>query len=175
MAIPPQTGIDNYSEESLLFFDGMLMTLYEANGRNVNEAPRVHRFDPQLNSLEAIPFPNIEYRITDTTSPDANGRFWAINYIFAGSIDKLEPAPDPLVAQYGIGATHKESNMVERLVELQYTPAGVELTDSAPIQLTLNSNGEARNWEGLTRLDERGFLMVTDKFPSTILAFVPAP
>lgn len=173
--IPPQTSIDNYSEESALYFDGMVMTIYEANGQNVNEAPIIHRFDPQLNSLESIPFPNIEYRLTDVTLPDENGRFWAINYIFEGSINKLDPAPDPLVAAHGIGPTHAANNIVERLVEFQYTDSGVLLTDTAPIQLTLLSDGTARNWEGIAQLDERGFLLATDKFPDTILAFVPFP
>jgi hypothetical protein len=35
--------------------------------------------------------------------------------------------------------------------------------------------GLGRNWEGLVRLDDRGFLLVTDLFPGTILGFVPAP
>ncbi|MCP5095588.1 MAG: hypothetical protein GY943_08555 [Chloroflexi bacterium] len=173
--IPAQTEIDNYSEESVLFFDEMVMTLYEANGSLINDAPQVHRFDALLNELEAVSFPNIEYRITDVTDVDGNGRFWAINYIFEGSIDKLNPAPDPLVAQYGIGTTHAENNTVERLVEFQYTNEGVDFTDNAPIQLTLLSDGTARNWEGIVRLDDRGFLLITDKFPDTILAFVPSP
>jgi len=49
------------------------------------------------------------------------------------------------------------------------------LTDSAPIQLTLLSDGTARNWEGVAKLDDRGFLLATDKFPDTILAFVQQP
>jgi hypothetical protein len=32
-----------------------------------------------------------------------------------------------------------------------------------------------RNWEGIVRLDERGFLLMTDEDPDTILAFVPRP
>jgi len=32
---------------------------------------------------------------------------------------------------------------------------------------------DARNWEGIVRLDNRGFLLATDKFPTTILGFVP--
>ena len=35
--------------------------------------------------------------------------------------------------------------------------------------------GVARNWEGIARLEGRGFLLVTDQFPDTILAFVPYP
>lgn len=175
VSIPAQTSVDNYSEESVLVFDDVIMTLYEANGSQVNESPKVHRFDRQLSDLGAVPFPNVEYRITDATIPDAEGRFWAVNSIFEGSINKLKPAPDPLVARYGIGATHAEHNTVERLVAFQYTADSVTLTDRRPVQLTLRSDGKARNWEGVARLDQRGFLLVTDRFPETILAFVKMP
>jgi hypothetical protein len=46
--------------------------------------------------------------------------------------------------------------------------------DGPPIQMELTSD-DARNWEGLVRLDERGFLIMTDKFPETILGFVTMP
>lgn len=175
VSIAAQSPIDNYSEEAVLFIDETVVTLYEANGSNVNADPVAHRFDPNLTDLGTVSFPTIEYRITDATTADANGRFWAINYIFEGAISKLKPAPDPLIAQYGIGATHAESNIVERLIEFQYTAEGIVLTNNPPLQLTLRSDGTARNWEGVARLDDRGFLLVTDKFPTTILAFVPAP
>jgi hypothetical protein len=32
---------------------------------------------------------------------------------------------------------------------------------------------KSRNWEGLARLDKKGFLMIVDEHPRTILAFVP--
>ena len=60
---------------------------------------------------------------------------------------------------------------MERLVELNYSSDGITLADSAPIQLTLDGDN-ARNLEGLVVLDNQGFLMVTDKFPSTMLIFV---
>jgi hypothetical protein len=175
VTIPAQTGVDNYSEESLLLFDDMVVTLYEANGRQLNESPMVHMFDRELNNLGTVSFPHVEYRITDATMPDAEGRFWVINYVFEGSIGKLDPAPDPLVAHYGVGETHAKQNTVERLLEFQYSAAGVTLTDRPPLQLTLRSDEKGRNWEGVARLDERGFLLVTDKFPDTILGFVEMP
>jgi hypothetical protein len=67
---------------------------------------------------------------------------------------------------------------VERLVEFQLSHAGIVLVDRPPIQLELPDNllgMIGRNWEGLVRLDERGFLLATDTFPGTILAFVPTP
>ena len=58
-------------------------------------------------------------------------------------------------------------------MELRYHMGGVQLTDTPPIQLQLLSD-DLRNWEGIVRLDNLGFLLVTDKFPRTMLGFVPA-
>ncbi len=35
-------------------------------------------------------------------------------------------------------------------------------------------NGEPnlRNWEGIVRLENRGFLLMTDKYPETLFGFV---
>ena len=48
----------------------------------------------------------------------------------------------------------------------------IELSDSEPIQLILDKESP-RNWEGIARLNDNGFLLVTDKHPSMILAYVP--
>jgi hypothetical protein len=174
--IESQTGISNYSDETLLVHDDMLITIHEANGRNVNTDPIAHQFDTALAATGSISFPAIEYRVTDATAVDEQGQFWVINYLFPDSIDKLDPAADPLVSEYGIGPTHAGSTVVERLVELQIGETGITLVDTPPIQLELLDDGTARNWEGIARLEERnGFLLATDKFPSTILAFVAAP
>jgi hypothetical protein len=59
---------------------------------------------------------------------------------------------------------------VERLVEYRYTPRGIRRTDTPPLWLELAADG--RNWEGLVRFAD-GFLLVTDTFPKTLLAYVP--
>ena len=48
-------------------------------------------------------------------------------------------------------------------------------TDRAPIQFELLDEASPRNWEGVARLGERGFVAATDKYPETMLAFIPAP
>ena len=82
-------------------------------------------------------------------------------------------------AQWGTGATHAQYEQVERLVEMQIVDATtIELVDRPPLQLQLTAewdNDGARNWEGLVRLDDLGFVVVTDRFPNTILGFVPLP
>ena len=169
--IMPQTDIGNMSYESLFAFDDTLVPFYEITGANVNSDPAAYIYDLDLQQTGEVPFPTVEYRVTDATLPDADGVFWAINYLFPGE-DFLIVESDPLVEQFGQGATHAQFPHVERLIELQYTPEGISLTGTAPIQLELPDEN-ARNWEGLARLDDLGFLIVTDKYPQTILAFVP--
>jgi hypothetical protein len=170
--IEPQADSPNHSDETIVWVDGRLVTVYEVNGRAITPSPVAHLFDPMLQPVGTVPFPSIEYRVTDATAVDENGRFWVINYFFPGDTSQ-KPASDPIAQQTGQGATHSQYNQVERLLELQYTAQGIQRTDTPPIQLTLIP--DARNWEGIVRLDKRGFLLVTDKFPETILAFVPAP
>jgi len=175
--IPPQSASANKSDEALLVVGDRVVTLYEANGAAINPAPVAHLFDFGLAPAGTIPFPPIEYRITDATALDGEGRFWATNYFFPGDLD-LRPESDPLAERYGWGSSHIPDGAVERLVEFQLTHAGIALVDRPPIQLELPADllgAIGRNWEGLVRLDQRGFLLVTDTFPGTILAFVPAP
>ncbi len=175
--IEPQSRLENMSYESLLAADDRLVTIYEANGVDVNASPVARLFDTELMPAGMIPSPHVEYRITDATTLDSEGRFWAINYFFPGDM-ALYPKTDPLAERYGKGRTHALCLAVERLVEFQYTESGIALVDTPPIQLELSDMALGRlgrNWEGLVRLDNRGFLLVTDLFPETILAFVPAP
>ncbi len=171
--IQPQSASSNKSEETLLVAGDTVLTIYEVNGTALNALPAAHVFDTSLTALGVIAFPNIEYRITDATALNGDNRFWAINYFYTGG-DDLLPKTDPLADTYGQGPTHARYNAVERLVEFQYTESGITLVDGPPIQLELLEKDE-RNWEGLARLDERGFLLMTDKFPDTILGFVAAP
>ena len=174
VAIPPQADLDNLSDEALLVIGDRLLTFYEANGTAVNASPVAHRFTLDLAPDGTLPMPAIEYRLTDVTAPDGEGRFWAINYFYPG--DKaLRPANDPLADRYDQGPTHAQFETVERLIELTYGDAGIALVERPPLQLALVPEGKARNWEGLVRLDERGFLLATDRFPETILAFVALP
>ncbi|MBI5031945.1 MAG: hypothetical protein HZB51_15550 [Chloroflexi bacterium] len=171
LTIPPQAGITNLSDETIVVAGNKILTMYEANGANVNAKPVAHVFDLKPVSLGTIPSPNIEYRITDATPTDSTNRFWAINYFYPGD-SKLKPIMDPLTLRYGKGKTHAQFPQVERLVEFQISDAALTLADTPPIQFRLPDNN-ARNWEALARLDNRGFMIATDSFPQTILGFVP--
>ena len=169
--IEPQADLSNMTDETLLVAGDRLVTIYEANGPAVNAVPVAHLFDSTLAPVGTIPFPSIEYRITDATALDAALRFWAINYFWPGDT-KLKPGLDLIAASFGEGPTHARFTTVERLVEFQYDAKGISLTGAPPLQLKLIDDDRARNWEGIVRLDDRGFLLVTDKHPETILGFV---
>ena len=51
----------------------------------------------------------------------------------------------------------------------------IELVDRPPVELVLLDEVVARNWEGIVRWADEGVLVVTDRFPTTLLAFVPFP
>jgi hypothetical protein len=174
--ITPQTKLDNLSDEAIVLAGDQVVTLYEVNGSLINWSPVAHLFNMNdLQPLGTIPFPLVDFRITDATSLDESNRFWAINSFSPGS-SALRLGLDPLASKYGIGPTHRASSSVERLVEFQYSPTGITLVDAPPVQLQLLEH-DARNWEGIVRFespDLKGFLLVTDQRPETILAFVPS-
>jgi hypothetical protein len=171
--IETQSGVDNMSDETMLLVDGKIVTIHEANGVAVNAEPVAHVFNADLSEAGTIPLDNVEYRLTDATALDENNRFWAINYFYPGE-EVLLPEVDPVAEMYGEGPTHAASAGVERLLEFSYSAEGISMTDTAPIMLQLMADGNLRNWEGLVRY-ENGFLLATDKYPYTILGFVPLP
>lgn len=170
--IQPQASINNATDETMLVTSDKVVTIYEGNGKNVNPFPIAHVFDHDLNLLETISFPNIEYRITDATDFDVANYFWVINYFYPGDENAYNPSIDSISIVYGKGATHSKYTTVERLLKLKYSESGITLVQEAPIQLELINDNNARNWEGIVRLDDIGFLLATDKYPETILGFV---
>ncbi len=159
------------SFETLVLWNDLLVTIYEANGAVVTDAPKAPVFDRALNVLQPFQLPSVEYRITDATAVAGDGTFWVINYFYPGE-EKLKPEVDPIAERHGRGPTHAQEPTVERLLQLSIGEEGLALTDTPPIQLSL-MEGEARNWEGIVALDDLGFLIVSDTYPRTIFSFIP--
>ncbi len=143
-------------------------------GPKLTLQPVAHLFDLSLNPQGVIFSPNLEYRITDATPADEQGRFWVMNYFFPGDT-KIAAQTDALKQKYGFPTAQAQSKIVERLVQFQWQENQIKLVDRPPIYLQLMPDDTARNWEGLARLDERGFLLVTDQYPQTIFGFVRSP
>ncbi len=174
--IPMGLNIPNVGEESIIIDGDRVITLCEANGRNVSPAPQAKVFNTEAEFVGSIPMPWIEYRVTDATALDKDGRFWVINYLYPPERAKLDPAPDPELARFGGMSPPDPDACVERLLELRLTEDDtIVRTDTPPVNLELLPDGRCRNWEAVVRLDDRGFLLMTDKYPGTLLAFVPFP
>jgi len=171
--VTPQARLPNLSDEALLVYQGLIYTFYEANGKKANPSPIAHRFNLDLQPQGTVPFPTIEYRLSDASPPDDNGQFWVVNDYFPVDMFNLRPQLDPLVMKYGEGPSHRDNWTVERLALLQITPQGIRLADRPPVQLSLWDTYTNRNWEAIALLDDRGFLLATDMIPGTILGFVP--
>ena len=172
--IEPPVDIHNMAFESLLYTRKTLWALFEANGTNANPSPKMYAFSLGLRSKKPISFTNVEYRITDITTVDSYGRFWAINYFWPGYRKYINPKNDVYVHQFGKGETHTKYEHVERLLEFQISNNGVVPTGTRPVGIVLEENNP-RNWEGLVKLDNLGFLIISDEHPKTIFAFIPYP
>lgn len=173
--LPPQALLDNLSYEALLATPDGVIALQEANGAVVNPTPVAYHYDAHATLRDSLRVPTLEYRLTDATEVDSAGRFWVVNYFYPGDRSLLRPGPDALAAEFGLGPTHRRGATVERLVELHLTEGRIARTDRAPIQLELLGESISRNWEGVARLGTRGFIVATDKYPETMLAFIRAP
>lgn len=175
-SIPLGCNIPNVAEESIVIDGERVITMSEANGRNVMPNPKAKVFDQAINYLGSISFPTIEYRVTDATALDEDNRFWVINYFYPGEREKLKPAPDAELEKFGYPEGYDPDGCVERLLELQITEdRGIVRTETPPINLKLMPELKCRNWEALVRMDDHGFLLMTDKYPGTLLAYVPNP
>lgn len=167
--LEPPVQIPNMAYESLVLFKEDLIPLFEANGARINPDPVQPLISTDWAIVDTLPFPAIEYRITDATAVDSLNCFWVSNYLWPGEYFTLKPAPDGFVNPAGTVDAHTG---LERLLELEILDNRIYLKDTPPIWLS-RTGKEGRNWEGLARFDNRGFILVTDEFPRSILAFLP--
>lgn len=157
----------NITYETILLTNTSVNTIYEVNSATVNKKPHYFQFDMELKNCSTKPFPFVEYRITDATEVDSENKFWAVNYFWPGDYNLLKPD-----LEYKI-SNKKDIKPVERLIEFKLIEDEIVRTERQPINIKLSEFGDSRNWEGIVRLDDIGFLIATDKFPGTILAFLP--
>jgi hypothetical protein len=172
LSLAPIVGLRNMGFEAMTIIGDRLVLLFEANGKNINPSPRAVTFDLDLKNRRDIPFPTVEYLVNDASAADEQGRFWVVNYFWPGEKKLLEPADDAFAR--GSAFTRREGQAVERLIEMHIRDGAVKPTPTAVIDLELGPD-DGRNWEGIARLGRRGFLIATDRFPGTILGFVPFP
>ncbi|MFH2099069.1 MAG: hypothetical protein ABIJ95_06110, partial [Pseudomonadota bacterium] len=174
--VPIQVQLKNISHEALVVRGSSILALFEANGANVNPRPlaAVFSWNPEGDAparKEFAPFPLLEYRVTDATAPDEAGCFWVVNTLFPGDVEKLSPGPDPWpVPPEAAGTVARE-----RLIPLCMENGRVRVGEGPVLWLAGANDRTPRNWEAVARLEGKGFLLITDKHPSTILALVPWP
>jgi len=164
--------VNNMTYESLLIHNNQIILFYEVQGRNLQKTVLQYQVSLTNFSVSKIGFPHVEYRITDASQLDDQDRFWAINYHWPGDTKRVNPAPDPIAIKFGEGETHQQLEAVERLLEFEIHENIIQLLDREPIQFQLNPEA-SRNWEGIVRWNNSGFLIATDKYPEMILGFIP--
>ncbi|MFT4624191.1 MAG: hypothetical protein ACI8PZ_002850 [Myxococcota bacterium] len=178
-AIEATSEVTNKSDEAIVVVGHDVWSMHELNGPPIATRAFARRFeDPRSLAPDApprpvpggvVPMPVIPYRVTDATAAHS-GRFEVVNYLWSDDVG-LRTTRDTVAQAWGVGPSHAGAWKVERILQLSIGPP---ITMAGPpIYITLD--GPSRNWEGIARLDDRGWLVVTDQHPETILAFVPAP
>jgi len=158
--VKSQTGIHNMGEETILYNNSSIFTIHEANGKNINKSPTVTKLNKNLIEVEKISFPNVEYRITDATSVDSVGKFFAINYFYPGEFEKLKPNL----------SEEEKDKAIEQILEFQILDNEIIRTKKPPLVISKGKSKKGSNWEGIAKFNG-GFLLITDKFPETVLAY----
>lgn len=166
-----QSMLTNMGDEAIFMQGKDLFTIHEINDSELVKEPRAQKIDYKTKQLTPYKFPYVPYRITDASALDKHQRFWAINYKYRGDTFN-QKSDDNLSHKHGRGASHAQYDNVERLLQFQLKNNSIDLIASSPLSLLMTS-AQGRNWEGIARLGNRGFIIVTDKHPETILGFVP--
>lgn len=172
VGLATQSQFMNHSYEALLPTPAGIVSIFEVNGVQINADPHALLHGPDLAPHPAIAMPAVEYRLTDATAMNEAGEFWMINFHWPGS-KRLMPEEDPIATHWGEGPSQSQSDIVERILKFRLTDIGVEWINEAPLELQLLNAAVARNWEGIALWENTGFLVATDRFPTTTLAYVP--
>ena len=163
--------VKNMTYESIVTWNKKIYAIFEANGANLQKQATQKALSIIDKTISQIDFPSIEYRITDATKVDNNGKFWCINYFWPGDKKLLKPKTNATFNNFEKKDGPKDLDAVERLIELEIKNNEIIISNSEPIQLILDEN-DSRNWEGVARLDDMGFLLATDKYPRMIFGFI---
>ena len=172
VVVPVPVQNFNTSFEALTLTSDGLYAFFEANSPSLVPHPVVRHFSFDLQPLPDINIAAINYRVTDAAAAVGGQETWVVNYFYPGS-EEYAVERDDLAWTYGVGPTHAKYPHVERLLRLELGPGGFGVVAEPPRYLELEK--DSRNWEGLALWPGKGFLMVTDKFPGTVLGFVALP
>jgi hypothetical protein len=161
--VPITTQLPNMSQEALVLTPDRVAVVFEVNGRRVNPGAHVAVFDHDLDYRGNVPMVHLEYRVTDAcrgAAPDST--FWVLNYYYPPEGPLLQPPVIP-------------TGPVEQIVQLRFDGERLVRGLCPPLDLRRDPELPARNWEAMVLLPGRGFLLMTDRYPTTLLAFVPFP
>jgi hypothetical protein len=167
-SIPIMSHLKNFACESIVLTDHSILAIFEANGKKVNPASGAvaFEFDFNLKYLGTVPFPALDFRVTDASAMNAQGEFFVLNYFWTGDREVLKE--------------QNETENKELIIPLVYNKTKKAIERSSALAINIKNprlKKLGHNWEGIAALDKIGFFVITDEHPETILGFVglPAP
>ncbi|MCG8453450.1 MAG: hypothetical protein MI717_09750 [Spirochaetales bacterium] len=161
---------DNMGLEGLTMYDRKLLALFEVNNEQLPSASSAYLCPKSFEECTPISMQNLEYRVTGLTRPSRSGEIWAINMV-------VEYYSDMLKSNRKNNPCNEISGAIKNyptLVPLNICTEGVFRDMTYPVLCVKPhpAMGDQPNFEGLVRLDDKGFLIITDQYPTTVFGFV---
>ena len=99
------------------------------------------------------------------------GRLWIFNQFWPGEARVIDARRDGLRDR-----DRPPGRPIERIVPLRRVDDRFVVDATrAVVELVTRTDDVARNWEGIARWNDEGVLIVTDRHPRTVFAFVAWP
>jgi len=154
LELPMPVQADNFAFEALVPTREGIAVFYEAPG--LMPSPEAYLVARDLSGWRTLAAPPLPYRLTDVAAaPD--GSLHALHVYWHGERAKLR---------------QERQNDFGEIVRLRSVPQGFALTGTP---LPLHEGDTSYNWEGIAWFEEeRGYLVVTDSYPRSLLRFVRA-
>ena len=171
--LPTPVQVHNVSYEAMTKYEDYLYIIYEANTKRLQDVPVAYRCTTNLAECVQVPMEAVEARVTDATRTDRSGGFYAVNTYDKKSAKKVRANKREDECYFHTGSEHG----VEKIIALAASDEGVfaDLTHPALCLRHPDKEPLFHNWEGIARLDNRGFLLITDTRPETVFGFVEMP
>jgi hypothetical protein len=185
-------------DEAIVATSNGLVVLHEANLPKIEPSEAIGPHGRLLNpsALDLPPEPvqidPFAFRVTDATRTDQNGEFWVLNYFWHGERDtdllpKTQDSWEAVAACSGdyskkplpnwlpVGTDRtitKGDWSLEQITKLVYQEGKISCLGKRTVLEAYVQGG--RNWEGLVRLDDAGWLLAADMHTNVAFAFTPS-
>ena len=168
--LPAPLQIPNMAFESLSAYQNDVIAFFEVNSPRLPVQSVAYLCEKGIAPCVPLPLESVMFRITDATRSNSRRQLWILNQSFKAIEKKLQSTMETDPCSTLLGNTKGYG----QLMPFQLTTEDIRRDTSRPVLCIQMQHVDKRipNFEGLVRLDRKGFLVITDAYPRTLFGFV---